>query len=135
MGIAVERKVLMKKDVMETLLHLAKSLHPREMIALLRGRVRRDILVEEVLLAPLAMTGEDFSEFPLDALPVDPSIIGTAHSHPVPDLGMSDEDLGEGFGMLSVVVAYPYRGLEDIAAYSPSGSRMSLRVWRGRGKI
>jgi proteasome lid subunit RPN8/RPN11 len=118
----------MRREVLETLIHLARSLHPREMIALLRGRVGDEIVVEEVLLAPLAMTGEDFSEFPMDALPVDPSIIGTAHSHPVPDLRMSDEDLAENFGRLSVVVAYPYRGLQDMAAYSPRGSRMHLRV-------
>ncbi len=120
----------MKREVVETLLHLARSAHPREMIALLRGHGHGggEIVVEEVLLAPLAMAGEDFSEFPLDALPMDPSIIGTAHSHPVMDLEQSDGDLAESFGKISVVVAYPYRGLMDVAAYSPTGTRLHIMV-------
>ena len=80
------------------------------------------------------MAGEDFSEFPLDALPMDPSIIGTAHSHPVRSLRQSDEDVAESFGRVSVVIAYPYRDSEDVAAYSPGGTRLTLRVFPEQGK-
>lgn len=37
-------------------------MHPNEMVALLRGTAKKEIKIEEVLLAPLA----------LDALPIDP---------------------------------------------------------------
>jgi proteasome lid subunit RPN8/RPN11 len=127
-GITVHPRVLIKKNALETLFYLAKNSHPLEMIALLRGKVRKDIVIEEVLLAPLAMAGEDFSEFPLDALPTDPSIVGTAHSHPVPDLRQSEEDLAENYGRVSMVIAYPYENLEDAAAYTPGGTRLAIKV-------
>lgn len=122
------REVLIKKEALETLLHLAKSMHPREMVALLRGTAKKEVKIEEVLLAPLALGGEDFSEFPLDALPIDPSIIGTAHSHPVSELEQSEEDLNESYGRVSLIIAYPYSSACDVAAYSSSGERLKLRM-------
>lgn len=130
----MHRRVLIDKKAFHTLLHLSRSAHPNEMVALLRGRVKEDIIVEEVLLAPLSLAGENFSEFPLDALPVDPTIIGTAHSHPVHDLTQSDEDIAEGYGRVSIVVAYPYKDLEDVAAYSASGEKLRIVVM-GEGKV
>ncbi|MFH1773910.1 MAG: Mov34/MPN/PAD-1 family protein [Methanobacteriota archaeon] len=124
----MQREVLIKTEALETLLHLAKSMHPKEMVALLRGEAKKEIRIEEVLLAPLALGGEDFSEFPLDALPIDPSIIGTAHSHPVHELEPSEEDLNESYGHVSLIVAYPYSGARDVAAYSSSSERLKLRV-------
>ncbi len=124
----MQREVLIRIDAFETLLHLAKSMHPNEMVALLRGTAKKEIKIEEVLLAPLALGGEYFSEFPLDALPIDPSIIGTAHSHPVHELEPSEEDLNESYGSVSLIIAYPYSGASDVAAYSSSGERLKLRI-------
>ncbi len=121
-------KVLIKRSALETLLHLARAAHPKEMAALLRGRRKGEIVIEEVLLAPLASAGEDFSEFPIDALPIDPSLVGTAHSHPVRSLEPSAEDLNESYGRVSVIVTYPYKSICDVAAYSPSGKKLQVQI-------
>lgn len=124
----MQRRVLCKAGVLKTLLHLAKSAHPNEMVVLLRGEVGKEIQIKDVLIAPFALGGEDFSEFPLDALPVDPSIIGTAHSHPRHVLEASDEDLNESYGRVSLIIAYPYSGTHDVAAYSSVGERLELII-------
>ncbi len=124
----MQRTVLLKTEVLETLLHLARSAHPNEMVVMLRGEVDEEIEIMEVLLAPFAMGGADFSEFPLDSLPIDPSIIGTAHSHPEHVLEASDEDLNECYGRVSLIIAYPYSGAHDVAAYSSLGERLELKI-------
>lgn len=121
-------KVLIKRSALETLLHLARAAHPKETVVLLRGKVKGDIFIEEVLLAPLASAGEDFSEFPMDALPLDPSIVSIAHSHPVRGLEPSEEDLNESYGRVSVIVTHPYRSASDVAAYSSTGKRLRLQI-------
>lgn len=124
----MQRRALLKKEALETLLHLARSAHPNEMVVLLRGEAEKEIKIEEVLLAPFAMGGEDFSEFPLDSLPIDPSIIGTAHSHPQHVLEASEEDFNESYGRVSLIIAYPYSNAHDVAAYSSLGERLALKI-------
>jgi proteasome lid subunit RPN8/RPN11 len=124
----MQRRVLLKTAALETLLHLARSAHPNEMVVLLRGEAKKEIKIEEVLLAPFALGGEDFSEFPLDSLPIDPSIIGTAHSHPRHVLEASEEDLNESYGHVSLIIAYPYSSTSDVAAYSSLGERLVLKI-------
>ena len=124
----MQKGVLLKTEALETLLHLARSAHPNEMVVLLRGEAKKEIKIEDVLLAPFAMGGEDFSEFPLDALPIDPSIIGTAHSHPLHVLEASEEDMSENYGHVSLIIAYPYSSTSDVAAYSTLGERLALKI-------
>ena len=61
----------------------ALSMYPREAILLLRGKKDKNaIVVDEVLLAPLATHGTGFSGFPTYMLPMDLRIVGVSHSHP-----------------------------------------------------
>ena len=79
----MNRNVTIKRELLEMLLEGAKTLHPKETIVLLRGKVSKDsISVSEVVIPPLATYGSGFSSFPTHLLPMDFSIVGVAHSHP-----------------------------------------------------
>jgi len=121
--------VTIKKEMLEMLLESAKALHPRETIVLLRGKANKDAIdVSEVLIPPLAMYGKSFSSFPPHMLPIDFSIIGIAHSHPSGGLRPSVEDVNHPFGRIAVIVASPYKGQEDVAAYDRDGKRLTMLV-------
>ncbi|MEM2850044.1 MAG: Mov34/MPN/PAD-1 family protein [Candidatus Bathyarchaeia archaeon] len=122
-------KVKMLREAFDSILTYALTLHPREAILLLRGKVEKEsITIREVLIPPLASHGRGFSIIPLAYLPIDFSIVGTVHSHPSGVLNPSVEDLNNTYGWIMMIVAHPYRGLEDVAVYSKDGSRLQLTI-------
>jgi len=117
------------REVLGVILENAKVLHPREAILLLRGKVSKDaIRISEVLVPPTATYGKGFASFPMHRMPIDFSIIGTAHSHPSGNLTPSIEDLNRSMGRIIMIVAYPYLGEGNVAAYNRAGKRQVLRV-------
>jgi len=121
--------VTIKKELLEMLLESAKALHPKETIVLLRGKANKDAIdVSEVLIPPLAMHGRSFSSFPSHMLPMDFSIVGVAHSHPSGSLRPSVEDVNHPFGRIAVIVASPYKGHENVAAYDRDGKKLALLI-------
>jgi len=122
-------KVGISKKAFDSILFYALNIHPREAILLLRGSVGRGyITVKEVLIPPLATHGRGFSIIPLAHLPIDFSIVGTVHSHPSGVLNPSVEDLNNIYGWILMIVAHPYKGLEDVAVYSKDGSKLQLTI-------
>jgi len=122
-------KVTIPNEILEMILESARMLHPRETILLLRGRASKDVIsVSEVLVPPLATYGKGFSAFPAHMLPMDFSIIGTAHSHPTGNLRPSVEDLNRSLGKIILIVAFPYRGKENAATYNREGEKLTLEV-------
>jgi len=116
------KSVFINRSVIESILSFAESLHPREGILLLRGRLKKDkILVDEVEVPPLAIHGRSFSNFPLHMLPIDFSIVGTAHSHPSGVLRPSIGDLNNFYGRIMVIAAYPYSSKQQIAVFDRDG--------------
>ncbi|MEM1665744.1 MAG: Mov34/MPN/PAD-1 family protein [Nitrososphaerota archaeon] len=125
------KKVVLKNDVLVALLEISKHLHPKEAIVLLRGKeTKQDIVLEEVLLAPGSVYGKGFSEFRLDMLPMDFSIIGVAHSHPSGIPIPSVEDLNNMIGRVLVIVVAPYLSEKHIVAYNSKGEPMQVIVER-----
>ncbi len=121
--------VYFKKVVVETLLIHARELHPREGILLLRGKTKKgNIVVEDTLIPPFATYGRGFSSFPLHVIPIDFSIIGTAHSHPSGFPYPSIEDLNKFYGKIMVIVAFPYKSERNIAVFNREGEKMSFQV-------
>jgi proteasome lid subunit RPN8/RPN11 len=122
-------KVAISKELLEMILEGARALHPKETIVLLRGKVGRDIVnVSEVVIPPLATYGRGFSGFPTFMLPMDFSIIGTAHSHPSGNLKPSPGDLNHSLGKLIFIVGFPYRGKENAAVYDRDGEPLVLEI-------
>lgn len=112
-------------------MELARGRHPREVVLLLRGRVRGEsVELEDFLVPPLAVSGRGFAELPVHLLPIDFSIIGTAHSHPSESLAPSPEDLNHFYGLIMMILAHPYIPSSS-AVFNRLGERIPLRVLEG----
>ncbi len=119
--------MLIKRDALEFVLGVSRRIYPREFGCLLRGD---DEAITEALLIPGSVFGENFTIQRLDMKPLDHSIIGSAHSHPGICGTPSKADLGffRKFGVIHLIMTYPYRELGDILAYSRDGERRKLTL-------
>ena len=123
MWLTLSKEVLIKREVINSILTYAKIFHPRESILLLRGRKDKNrIILDEVVIPPLSTHGNSFSSFPINMLPIDFSIMGTAHSHPSGVLRPSIEDLNKFYGRLMLITSYPYDSDKDLAVFSRGGT-------------
>lgn len=121
--------VSMGLELLETIFEGAKQLYPRETILLLRGKKSSDvILVEELVVPPLAIYGDGFANIPLHMLPMDFSIVGTVHSHPSGNLAPSDVDFNHFFGRILMIVGFPFAGVQNVAVYNSQGERLRLQI-------
>ena len=119
-----EKRISINRSVIISILEFARACHPKEGILLLTGRVERNrIVIEDVEVPPLAVHGYGFSNFPSHMLPMDFSIIGTAHSHPSGALQPSIVDLNNFYGRVMVITAYPYISEKNIAVFDSEGKR------------
>ena len=126
------RDVYVKRSVIRSILEYASACHPKEGVLLLRGKVdRKGIWIEEVELPPLSIHGVGFSSFRADMLPIDLSIIGTAHSHPSGALKPSITDLNKFYGRVMIIAAYPYRTEKDLAVFDGEGKRIGYKIIDG----
>ncbi|MCP8304122.1 MAG: Mov34/MPN/PAD-1 family protein [archaeon] len=125
------KKIIFKASVIDSLLSYAQNSYPDEGILLLRGKVHKDeIVVESVIVPPFAIHGRGFSSFPLHTLPLDLSILGTAHSHPSGTLRPSIGDLNNFYGRIMVIIAYPYKSEDDIGVFDREGNMVKYSIIR-----
>lgn len=116
-----------KSVALEFILGVSKRFHPDEFGGMLRGR---GDIIEEVLIIPATLYGEDSVTTRMDMVPIDHSIIGSVHSHPVASFRPSRADL-EFFrktGYVHLIVKSPYRDVRDVAAYDREGNRIGLET-------
>ena len=117
--------VKFEKSVVDSILSHALDMYPREAILLLRGKKKRDeILVDEIVVPPLATHGVRFSAFPIYMLPMDLRIMGVSHSHPSGNPQPSVQDLNHIYGRIMVIAAYPFQSYSDIAVFDKDGNRL-----------
>ena len=118
---------ILRQDLLD-LLDYARSCHPQEIIVLLRGvQDNGGYRVTEFLTPPLSFTGQGFASFRPTILPIDFTVIGTAHSHPVGSTEPSVIDITNFYSKVMLIVAAPYR-LEDVAAYNKKGEEIPVSV-------
>jgi proteasome lid subunit RPN8/RPN11 len=121
--------IVISQDVLHTIFEAAKSVYPRETVLLLRGEKKKDmIIVKELVVPPLANYGRGFSSIRLHMLPMDFSIVGTAHSHPSGNLTTSHTDLNHIFGAALMIVGFPFADERNVAVYSRRGEKLELQV-------
>ena len=121
-------KVYIDRQAFDAMLRLAREQHPHEVILLLRGGVNRDgIRISEFLFPPFATSGSGFAGFPSHMLPIDFTIVGTAHSHPSGSSAPSTTDLNHFYSRVMMILAYPYRE-DTAAAYNSRGEPLPLVV-------
>lgn len=124
-----DKYVSVEKSVVDSVLDYAKACHPKEGILLLRGKLHKDrIMVDEVEIPPLAVHGYSFSNFPVFRLPIDFSVIGTAHSHPSGVLKPSVADLNNFYGRIMIIVAYPYTSEWNVAMFDREGNLVKYEI-------
>ena len=121
--------VRFEKSVADSILSYAIGAYPKEAILLLRGRTEKDvILINDVLIPPLATHGSGFSSFPHMMLPMDLSVMGVSHSHPSGHLEPSIHDLNHFYGKIMVITAYPFQSYGDIGVFNSHGNRLPHEV-------
>ena len=117
--------VRFEKSVVDSILSHALDTYPREAILLLRGKKERDeILIDEIVVPPLATHGLGFSTFPSYMLPTDLRVMGVSHSHPSGNPKPSVQDLNHFYGRIMVIAAYPFQSYSDLAVYDKDGNRL-----------
>jgi len=116
-------------EVLNEILEIAKHNHPREVILLLRGHSKKnEIHITGYLIPPFAIGGKGFSHFNPYFLPVDFSIIRTAHSHPSGVLKPSIADLNHGYGKIMLIMGYPYTSKKNVALFSYRGEKLPFKI-------
>jgi len=121
--------VAVDKDLLRTIFEGAKHVYPRETILLLRGEKKKDMVaVTELIIPPLASYGRGYSQIRTYMLPMDFSIVGTAHSHPSGNTMPSHTDLNHFFGLILMIVGFPFTDEKNVAVYDRKGERLRLQV-------
>lgn len=122
----LERKLILKKDVVDGLLSYCKMKHPNEAILILKGKSKKGIItVDGLTIPPFSYSDQTFAGFPQSFLPLDLAYVGTAHSHPSGSAEPSVTDLHHFFGLVSVIVQSPYND-EDIFAWDSQGRQIEI---------
>ena len=123
-----ERKVSLQKDVLDSILSYCKMKHPNEGILILKGKSKNgEIKIDGLVIPPFSETGPTFAGFPHSFLPFDMSYLGIVHSHPSGSAEPSVTDLHNFFGLVSLIVKYPYDD-DSIFAWDSSGNSIPLSI-------
>ena len=125
--VPVKRNVTgISRELIKTIMEVSKSSHPDEFAALLR---EENGVISEIVFVPGTISDEGSALMFLHNMPIDLSIVGSVHSHPVHDFRYSDEDLHMfgSKGIYNIIVAYPYRET-DWVCYNPKGIQITLPV-------
>ena len=121
-------KVKIKEDLLKAILENARLMHPREILFILRGEKKKDcVIISDIIIPPFATYGHGFATFSLSTLPIDFSIIGTAHSHPSGNLAPSIGDLNQAIGKIMMIVGYPYTK-QNVKVYDREGNEIELKI-------
>ena len=123
-----ERSVLLKKEVLDSILSFCQMKHPNEGILILKGKSKNgEIRIDGLVIPPFNYTGPTFAGFPQSFLPFDMSYIGIVHSHPSGSAEPSVTDLHNFFGLVSLIVKSPYDD-DSIFAWDSNGNSISLSI-------
>ena len=125
----IERKVLLEQTVLDSIVTFCKMKHPNEGILILKGKSRRgEIKIDGLAIPPFNFTGPTFAGFPHSFLPFDNSYIGIVHSHPAGSAEPSVTDLNNFFGLVSLIIKFPYDDDNSIFAWDSSGNPIALEI-------
>lgn len=124
----LKRHVTIKRDAMNSIISYCKIKHPNEAILIVKGKSRKgNILIDKLVIPPFSHSGPTFAGFPHSFLPFDMSYVGTVHSHPGGSAEPSVTDLNNFFGLVSLIIKWPY-GDQDIYAWNSKGECIDLTI-------
>ena len=115
-----------RRDVLRTINEAALRTYPNEFVAALRAEKG---VIEEILLLPGTIQGQDSGTLQLHMLPIDYSVVGSVHSHPGYSNRPSDADLHffEHFGYVHIITCLPFDET-SWKAYNLRGERILLNI-------
>jgi len=123
-----ERKVLLQKDVLDSIVSYCQMKHPNEGILILKGKSKNgEIKIDGLVIPPFNYSGPTFAGFPHSFLPFDMSYVGIVHSHPSGSAEPSVTDLHNFFGLVSLIIKSPYND-DSIFAWDSNGNSISLSI-------
>ena len=121
--------VSISQILLQAIFEGARRLYPKETVLLLRGEKKENLIkISELVVPPLATYGRSFSNIPLHMLPMDFTIVGSAHSHPSGNLTPSTVDLNHFFGNILMIVGFPFAYKRNVAVYNRKGKELTLRI-------
>jgi len=121
--------VSISQELLQAIFEGARRLYPRETILLLRGEKKKNLIkISELVVPPLSTYGRGFASIPLHMLPMDFSIVGTVHSHPSGNLTPSNVDLNHFFGVIVMIVSFPFTDKRNVAVYNRGGENLTLQI-------
>ena len=122
------RRVTISREAMDGIISYSKIRHPNEAILIVKGKSRDGhIAVDGLVIPPFSHSGPTFAGFPHSFLPFDMSYVGTVHSHPGGTAEPSLTDLNNFFGLVSLIIKWPYRD-QDIFAWNSKGDGIELSI-------
>ena len=123
-----ERSVMLKKEVLDSILSFCQMKHPNEGILILKGKSKKgEIKIDGLVIPPFSETGPTFAGFPYSFLPFDMSYVGIVHSHPSGSAEPSVTDLHNFFGLVSMIVKSPYED-DSIFAWDSNANSIPLSI-------
>ena len=122
------RHVTISREAMDGIISYCKLKHPNEAILIVKGKSKEGhIRIDGLVIPPFSHSGPTFAGFPHSFLPFDMSYLGTVHSHPGGTAEPSVTDLNNFFGLVSLIIKWPYRD-PDIFAWNSKGEQIELTV-------
>ena len=122
-------RLILTRSVVDSILTYAQMAYPKEGILLLRGHVTpQETVIREVVIPPRAVHGFGFANFPWHMLPIDRSILGTAHSHPSGSLRPSIQDLNHYYGRIMIITVYPFQSHQHLGAFDRTGAIVNYNI-------
>lgn len=119
------------ESVLQGIQALAQDNHPNEVVVLLRGkRESENLIVTEYLIPPFGFGGRRSASFPAHMLPLDLTLIGTAHSHPSGNVNPSTGDFHNFYGRIMMITGPPY-GQQNVAIYNKKGESLKIQLESG----
>ena len=124
---AVE-KVIFERQVIDSMMTYFGMAYPNEGILVMRGKKKNGIVrVTGLVIPPAAVHAHTYSSFSWHLIPVDPSYVGVAHSHPSGHAYPSEQDVFSG-GKIMAIMGYPYSGENCLGVFDGSGTRVPFEV-------
>lgn len=125
--VAIERQVILKEQVRDSILSFCKIKYPNEAILILRGNNKRVVNIDGLVIPPFAYGGHRSSGFSHYQLPADTSYVGIVHSHPSGSANQSLTDQQNFWSLISLIVRYPFEN-NDIFVWDSKGNQVKLII-------
>ena len=124
------REIVLTQEAADGIITFSKSWHPNEGILILKGQHKRKtgkVHIDGLVVPPFASHGPYYSGFPSYDLPFDLSYVGTAHSHPGGSNRPSLADLNNFFGLVTIIICFPYNE-NCIGAFYRNGKSLPITI-------